>query len=150
MNCMQPDQVPDIVAVALAGLLHSSDPYFRGKVRDVCSKSDRDNHLTRSTSVPASASKLHDVTQILTDFDELYRTLVQQNDYAPAAQPVLPKGVQALVGEVKEIKEQLGKLQQDRNSKPSGGSQPGSSGACHICGSKDHWANMLEDVVGFT
>jgi Zinc knuckle len=45
------------------------------------------------------------------------------------------------VGEVKEIKEQLGKLQQDRNSKPSGGSQPGYSGACHICGSKDHWAN---------
>jgi hypothetical protein len=47
------------------------------------------------------------------------------------------------VGEVKEIKEQLGKLQQDRNSKPtsSGGSQPGSSDACHICGSKDHWAN---------
>ena len=142
MNCMQHDQVPDIVAVALTGLLHSSDPYFRGKVRDVRSKSDRDNHLTRSTAAPAPASKLHDVTQILTDFDELYRTLVQQNDYAPAAQPVLPKGVQGLVGEVKELKEQLGKLQQDRNSKSSGGSKPaGSSGVCRICGGEDHWAN---------
>jgi hypothetical protein len=109
MNCMQPDQVPDIVALTLTGLLHSSDPYFRGKVCDVRSKSDRDNHLTWSTATPASASKLHDITQILTDIDELYRTLAQQNDYALTAQPVLPKGVQALVGEVKEIREQLGR-----------------------------------------
>jgi hypothetical protein len=143
MNCMQHDQVPDIVAVALTGLLHSSDPYFHGKVRDVHSKSDRDNHLTRSTTAPAPTSKLHDVTQILTDFDELYRTLVQQNDYAPTVQPVLPKGVQGLVGETKELKEQLlGKLQQDCNSKSGGSSKPaGSSGACRICGGKDHWAN---------
>jgi hypothetical protein len=95
------------------------------------------------------------VTQILTDFDELYQTPLHQIDHAPAAPAQLVLRVQpfplaaqpgvqvqAFVEAVDGIKEQLGKLQQDCHSKPSSGSKPaGSSGACRICGGKDHWAN---------
>ena len=139
MNFMQPDQVPDLIAVALTGFVTGSDSFFRDKVRHIRLISDRNDRISHSPT--GTPKKLADITEILAELEETYRSMVQQNDYAPAASAVLPKGVHALVGEVKDMKEQLAKLQQDRNSKSSGGSKSGSGGACHICGSKDHWAN---------
>ena len=53
---------------------------------------------------------------LLQGLEELYLTLKQQSNYPPGEQIASDKKFKAMQGEVKKLKEELGKLTQDRSA----------------------------------
>jgi hypothetical protein len=124
MNFMAGVGVNDLTTTALKGLRFCSDPELRSSVRRISMENDVHGFGG------SLGNKKADALQILRDFEDMYRVLVNLKDYAPALQP--SKTTQASAYQA---------LVQDRTataSRPPG--RPRSADAvCWDCGSKTHF-----------
>ena len=79
MNFMINSTVPDLTTVALSGLTLSSDDLLLQRVRTI-----RINNDVNGFGKALGGSKTYEAIEALMDIDELYRVLVNQDDYSPA------------------------------------------------------------------
>ena len=156
MNFLLPDQVPDLTMIALTGLKTSSDSWIRDKARKTRVEATK---VGFGRNPKASVA---DPIDILNEFDDLYRELVDGDDYAPA--DTKPKAtahqaqIQALQAQVQQLET---KLQQDRTAKSTTGNSNGGrtnssyggrsnpadarrNGTCRRCNKEGHFAGDPE------
>jgi len=79
MNFMINSTVPDLTTVALSGLTLSSDDLLLQRVRTI-----RINNDVNGFGKALGGAKTYEAIEALMDIDELYRVLVNQDDYSPA------------------------------------------------------------------
>ena len=76
---MMNSTVPDLTTVALSGLTLSSDDLLLQRVRTI-----RINNDVNGFGKALGGAKTYEAIEALMDIDELYRVLVNQDDYSPA------------------------------------------------------------------
>jgi hypothetical protein len=118
MNFMHNENVPDLTTAALSGLVTSSDLLVQQLVRNRRIISDVNGFGDKISN------QKEDPISVLQDIDELYRVLVNQNDYSPARMP--SSGSKALQAQ--------GKLLQDRGASGTGQAKR----RCFDCNSDSH------------
>jgi hypothetical protein len=126
MNFLQKNQVPDLCVSALRPFTSASHEYVRHYVTDKMFLANKlimnPSSATSTTSTSSSLTAL-DPLVLLQGLEELYLTLKQQSNYPPGEQIASDQKFKAMQGEVKKLKEELGKLTQDRSASSTKGSK---------------------------
>ena len=126
MNFLQKNQIPDLCVSALRPFTTASHEFVRHYVTDKMFLANKlimtPSSATSTTSTSSSLMTL-DPLVLLQGLEELYLTLKQQSNYPPGEQIASDKKFKAMQGEVKKLKEELGKLTQDRSASSTKGSK---------------------------
>ncbi len=138
MNVLQGQVIPTLRTKTLKGLTTSTFSFFQNKIID----------MTMETSIGSSSSTIDAVKKTLRDIQQMYLTLLEQDNYPPGQQAGKTeeskmKGLQA---QVSKLSDELTKLTQDRTATSDGSRQNGKSdwkanATCHGCGEKGHIAS---------
>jgi len=126
MNFMANSTVPDLTTAALSGLTLSSDELLLQHVRTI-----RINNNVNGFGKALGGSKTYEAIDALMDIDELYRVLMNQDDYSPARK----SRIQAMQGSASPSSTSL---IQNRSATSTGSANGGSNRRCWDCGSADH------------
>ena len=138
MNFLRQDQVPDLCVSALKPFKNSSHEFVRFTVTTSMLKANKmivtpssapsgSSTTVRPGSSIATPEELNPLT-MLQELEELYITLKQQNNYPPGEQLSADKKFKAMQSEVTKLKEELGKLTQDRSANSTKGGNSTKSG----------------------
>ena len=138
MNFLRQDQIPDLCVSALKPFKTSSHEYVRSTVTTKMLKVNKlimapstassGNSTTVQTGTGVIVPDELDPLKMLQELEELYITLKQQNNYPPGDQLSSDKKFKAMQGEVTKLKEELGKLTQDRSASSTHGGKSTNSG----------------------
>lgn len=125
MNFLRKDQIPDLCVSALRPFTYSSHEFIRHYVTDKMFSVNKLILAPTSSSAASSTSLTSlrvkppdelDPLVILQGLETLYITLKQQNNYPPGEQISSDKKLKAMQSKVKKLKDELGKLSQDRSA----------------------------------
>ena len=149
MNYLRKDQIPDLTISALKCFNTTSHPFIKHEVTGLMLKA---NNEIRSPN----SSGATDTLAVLQNLKETYLLLVEQDDYAPGKQPTpADNKVKAMQGEIKRMKQEMTKLQQDReatstkgnNSSNGGGGGSSKEVKCFECGGS-HYKSQCPKLQG--
>ena len=138
MNFLRQDQIPDLCVSALKPFKSSSHEFIRIAVTTSMLKVNKlimapsttpsgSSTTVRSGANSAIPEQLNPLV-MLQELEELYITLKQQNNYPPGEQLSSDKKFKAMQGEVTKLKEELGKLTQDRSANSTRGGKSTKTG----------------------
>ena len=135
MNVLQGQVIPTLRTKTLKGLTTSTFSFFQNKIIE----------MTMETSIGSSSSTIDAVKKTLREVQQMYLTLLEQDNYPPGKQPTKPedpkmKGLQA---QVSKLSADVTKLSQDRTANTDGSRNRNNSNwkanaTCHKCGKKGH------------